>query len=577
MRNKDINEGTPVEHTPRNLAWSPDGTMIAFVMDVPLKTEPLAKLGVKKPKGAKWAEPFKVIETARFRRDGRGFIAPARSHIFVVPADGGAPRQLTHGNFDHAGPLSWTPDSQSILFSANRHAGWELETVEADIFSIDLSGTLTQITNLPGAERSPTPSPDGKKIAYIYSENKALSFWIDRLTLIDANGQNERVLTGDFDHSISNISWTRNGKAITYLFDRRGERYVGQTDLAGRHTTLARGVGGTTVGRPYTSGDYSMAPDGTIAYTSASSQRPADVAIVQNGKTRIVTDLNSDLLGEKTLGAVNEISFTSKDGEDIQGWYITPPNFDPGKNYPLILEIHGGPAAAYGPHFSLELQRYAAAGYVVVYDNHRGSTSYGERFGLLLHHQYPGVGDFEDHMAAVDAVIAKGFIDTDQLYIAGGSAGGVATAYAVGLTNRFKAAVAHKPIINWTSKVLTADSYIYQSRHQFPGMPWEEFDHYWARSPLSLAGNVTTPTLLMTGEEDYRTPITESEQFYQALKLRGIDTALVRVPGSSHGIAGRPSRMIGKIEHTLAWFARYRSSDNAEPVDSTPTSISSKD
>ena len=361
-------------------------------------------------------------------------------------------------------------------------------------------------------------------------------------------------------------------QGFIFSYDDRGERFVGLAHLQGDVEARIRGVGGTTIGRPYNSGSFSAATNGVIAYTAADPHRPADIAIADNGNAERITDLNGDALGHKSLGTVTDMVFSSPvGGEEIHGWYITPPNFDPEKKYPLILEIHGGPAAAYGPHFAAELQRYAAEGYVVVYDNHRGSSSYGERFGMLLHHKYPSRDDFADHMAAVDAVIAKGFIDTDNLFIAGGSAGGVATAYAVGLTDRFNAAVAHKPIINWTSKVLTADSYIYQSRHQFPGLPWEALEHYWERSPLSLAGKVTTPTMLMTGEEDYRTPITESEQFYQALTLRGIDTALVRVPGSSHGIASRPSRMIGKIEHTLAWFARYRSDVPAVTGDAQTT------
>ena len=158
----------------------------------------------------------------------------------------------------------------------------------------------------------------------------------------------------------------------------------------------------------------------------------------------------------------------------------------------------------------------------------------------------------------MDALIAKGFIDSNNLFIAGGSAGGIATAYAIGLTDRFNAAAITKPVINWVSKVLTADSYLGQIRNQFPGMPWDNVEHYWKRSPLSLVGNVTTPSLIMTGEEDRRTPISESEQFYQALKLQKVDTVLIRVPGSPHGIAGRPSRMISKIEYTLAWFKQYQ-------------------
>ena len=223
-----------------------------------------------------------------------------------------------------------------------------------------------------------------------------------------------------------------------------------------------------------------------------------------------------------------------------------------------MVEIHGGPHLAYGPHFSAELQRYAAQGYVVFYDNHRGSSSYGERFAMLLKYKYSSKEDFADHNSGVDAMIDKGFIDKDNLFIAGGSAGGIATAYAIGLTDRFNAAVVVKPVINWLSKVLTADSGLVQIPTQFPGMPWEHVEHYWQRSPLSLVGNVTTPTMLMTGEKDLRTPMAETEQYYQALKLRKIDTVLVKIPGAPHGIAGKPSRMVSKIEHTLAWFEKYK-------------------
>jgi len=273
-----------------------------------------------------------------------------------------------------------------------------------------------------------------------------------------------------------------------------------------------------------------------------------------------LTALNDDLLGNRTLGTVTEVVYQSSfDGTEIQGWYMTPPDFTPGEKYPLILEIHGGPHLAYGPYFSAEMQLMASAGYVVFYDNHRGSTGYGEDFALLLQYKYASTEDFADHMSGVDVMIDRGIADPGNLFITGGSAGGIASAYAIGLTNRFNAAAVAKPVINWISKTLTGDSYINQISHQFPGPPWEEFDHYWKRSPLSLVGNMTTPAMLITGEEDYRTPISETEQLYQALKLKGVDVVMVRVPGSSHGIAGRPSRLIAKVDNILEWFRRYRS------------------
>ncbi len=554
---------TNLTEAPSDLAWSPDGRSIAFVMDEMVKKEPFAKLP-KKPEGADWAEPFNTIEEMRYRFDGEGFLKPAYTHIFVVPADGGAARRLTSGDFNHEGPLSWSSDSKSIVFSANRNENWERETVESDVFRIDLDGTLHQITSKGGAESEPVVSPSGRQIAYVGAENKGLAFRISQLYVMNADGSGARSLTEGLDRSVESLSWDAGGRGVYYIYDDRGARKVGYVRLNGQRRIVAEGLGGIVTTRPYVSGAYSVARNGAVAFTKGASDRPADVAITSGSRTRQLTSLNEDALGAKKLGDVHEVIYRSSlDDVEIQGWYVTPPDFDPAKKYPLILEIHGGPHAAYGPGFSLEIQRFAAEGYVVFYDNHRGSSSYGEAFGLLLQHKYPSRDDFADHMSGVDAMIAKGFVDEDQLYVTGGSAGGVSTAYLVGLTDRFRAAVAAKPIINWTSKVLTGDIYVYQIEHQFPGKPWEEFQHYWDRSPISLVGNVTTPTMLLTGEEDFRTPISESEQFYQALKLRGIDTAMVRVPGSGHGIAGRPSRLIGKIEHILGWFERYK--DDGEP------------
>jgi len=207
------------------------------------------------------------------------------------------------------------------------------------------------------------------------------------------------------------------------------------------------------------------------------------------------------------------------------------------------------------------VQLYAAAGYVVLYANPRGSTSYGEEFGNLIHHAYPG-NDYDDLLSIVDATIARGYVDTSRLFVTGGSGGGVLTAWIVGKTDRFRAAVVAKPVIHWTSFVLTADAYNFFYKYWFPGYPWDEIEHYWKRSPLSLVGNVKTPTMLLTGDADWRTPISESEQFYQALQLRGVDSALVRIPGASHGIASRPSRLIAKIAHILEWFARHDVTDD---------------
>jgi dipeptidyl aminopeptidase/acylaminoacyl peptidase len=543
--------------SPSALTWSPDGQHLAFTMSVDANERPFSIKMPAKPKGAKWSEPFQYIDKARYQADGRGVLDPAYTHIFVVPAEGGTARQLTSGNYHHRGGLSFAADGQRIFFSANRSDNWEYEPAEADIYAVSLSGEITQITDAPGREFAPTVSPNGRYIAYAKRDNKKLAYRNTYLHVMNIDGSHDRQLSADIDNSVSNYQWKGND-GLYYQQMLRGIDQVDYVSLDGAHRNILKGMGGVSLGRPYTSGTFHAVGE-TVAFTRGRTDRPADLFVKKGGAEKQLTALNEDIFGHKTFGEVKEITYTSSiDGEEIQGWYILPPDYDPTKKYPMIIEIHGGPHLAYGPVFTAELQRMAAEGYIVFYNNHRGSTGYGERFALLLQNKYSSKYDFADHMSGVDALIDKGLVDPEQLFITGGSAGGIATAYAIGLTDRFKAAVVAKPVINWLSKVLTADSGLYQIPHQFPGMPWEEVEHYWQRSPLSLVGNVTTPTLLITGVNDKRTPMSETEQFYQALKLRKVETVLVKVPGASHGIASRPSRMVGKIENIIGWFDKYR-------------------
>ena len=556
---------TQVEKSMENVVWSPNGEWLAFTMEVPApKTDYVKSIYTpKKPKGAKWAKKPAVIEKARYQADGRGMLKPAYSHIFVVPSMGGTARQITAGNYQHQSKLTWSPDSTAIIYSANLDDDWEYQGFETNLYSISISdGKNTQITDRKGAEFSASYSPDGKRLAYLTRKNDPVPYENTQLVVRNLKSDNVSTVSEKLDRGIADYAWQSNSSFIVQ-YDDRGMRVLSRLSTSGKNQQLTNKLSGSTLGRPYISGSFSLASNGAIAFSLGSAQRPADLGYWYKGKVQQLTKLNDDVLGHRTLGEVQAIQYKSAfDGEPIQGWYITPPNFDPSKKYPLLLEIHGGPHLAYGPHFTAELQRYAADGYVVFYANHRGSTSYGERFAMLLDGKYSSKEDFADHNSGVDAMIAKGFIDENNLFIAGGSAGGIATAYAIGLTNRFNAAVITKPVINWVSKVLTADSYLGQIRNQFPGVPWENLEHYWQRSPISLVGNVTTPSLIMTGEDDRRTPMSESEQFYQALKLKQVDTALVRIPGSPHGIAGKPSRMIAKIEHTLAWLRQYHTKND---------------
>jgi acylaminoacyl-peptidase len=555
---------TKLTAAPAGPDWSPDGKHIAFLMHVPRKEKPFIDLPGK-PAGAEWAAPPRVIRTVLYRFDGRGYLKEGHTHAFVVPATGGTPRQLTRAPLDlgpgiATGGLAWTPDSKSLLVSAMRQPDGEHEPLNSEIYRISLAdGTCTALTARVGPDHSPAVSPDGTRVAYLGFDDRRQSYQRTRLYLMIADGKEARPLAPGFDRSMRSPVWARDGKRIFFLFDEEGDTKVGAVTLAGKVSTLVRHVGGTTLGRPYASGSFSAADDGTLAYTLTDPGHPADVAVVRPGeKPRRLTDLNAGLFAQRRLGAVEEVRYRSAhDGQAIHGWVVKPPHFDPGKKYPLILEIHGGPFANYGPRFSVEMQLYAAAGYVVFYANPRGSTSYGEKFASLIHHAYPG-HDYDDLMSGVDAVLAKGYVDRDNLFVTGGSGGGVLTAWIVGKTHRFRAAVSAKPVINWYSFVLTADMYPFFTRYWFPGPPWRHAEHYLKRSPLALVGNVKTPTMLLVGEEDHRTPISEAEQFYQALKLRKVDAVLVRVPGASHNIGARPSQMMAKVACVLKWFETHR-------------------
>ena len=550
---------TGLPDSPSSIAWSPDGRQLAYAMFVP---DEGARLGtpLPRPEGASWADPLQVITAVTYRYDGQGYLRAGYDQLFLVSSEGGAPRQLSYGPYNNGGPLSWTRDGRTILFSGNRSENWEREALNTEIYALDVaSNRISALTSRDGPDAEPAVSPDGRLIAFTGFDDQRRSYENAILYVMNADGSNRRALTAALDRSVGGPIWAADGRSVYVQYDDRGETKVARVGLDGAVRTVAEGLGGADFDRPYTGGSFSVARDGAIALSGGSATRPPDVVLVRGAARRQLTRLNADLLDGKTLGEVRRIAIASSaDQRPIDAWITLPPTYTQGQRVPLILEIHGGPFAAYGPHFSTDDQLYAAAGYAVLSVNPRGSTSYGAEFANLIHHAYPGQ-DYDDLISAVDAAIAQGFADPERLFVTGGSGGGVLTAWIVGKTNRFRAAATQKPVIDWSSFVLTSDSTPFFSRYWFGRYPWEDPQGYWARSPLSLVGNVTTPTLVVVGSEDYRTPVSEAEQYYTALQLRGVPTALVKVPGASHGgIASRPSQSGAKAAAILAWFERYR-------------------
>ncbi|MGB5371692.1 MAG: S9 family peptidase [Flavobacteriaceae bacterium] len=557
MDTKETQALTNTPDAPGQVSWSQDDNHLAFTMFVPKKQESIIKLP-EKPEGAKWNAPPIYIDKMNYRADGAGYLKSGNDQIFTLSLDGGTPRQRTFTDNDHGAPF-WGKDQKELYFSANLHENSDFEPANSEVYRLNLQdGSITAITDRFGPDNGGALSPDGKGIAYTGFDDTFQGYQVTHLYVMDVDGSNARVVSKDFDRDVQQIQWASDGKGIYFQYDEEGDGKIGYVTLGGKVTKITDQLGGLSLGRPYNQADFTVSNTGRFAYTLGGTEHPADLGAYEKGSAKRLTRLNDDLFSFRSLGKVQELWWESSfDQRKIQGWVVTPPNFDPTKKYPMILEIHGGPFQSYGSVFTAEIQLYAAAGYVVLYTNPRGSTSYGQEFGNLIHHDYPN-HDYDDLMSGVDALLAKGYVDEKNLFVTGGSGGGVLSAWIVGKTNRFKAAVVAKPVINWYSFVLYSDNPGFFYKYWFPNKPWEDPENYLKRSPLSYVGNVTTPTMLLTGEEDYRTPIAESEQFYAALKLQKVESALVRIPGASHGIADKPSNLVAKIAAVLAWFEKYK-------------------
>ena len=558
IANNSVQKLTNFQYSISSIKWSPDDSYLLFSSFIDDKRDKLIKIP-EKPKGAKWNDPPVEITDLNYRYDGSGYRKPGETQFFTVPITGGTPRQISNIPAEKRAFQGEWIDNNTIVFSANLNEDSDYNTNNTEIYTLDInSGIQKALTSRVGPDNSPKVSNDNSLIAYLGYDDEYLSYQQNSIYIMRIDGSEKYKIELDLDRNISNIYWSGDDKKIFFQYDDNGITKIGSTTLDGKLDFIIDEVGGLSFSRPYSGGFFSLSKNDRYSFTYGTVYNPADLAVGYEGSKNRLTNLNMDLFDYKKLGNVEEIWYKSSfDGEMIQGWIVKPPNFDESKKYPLILEIHGGPHTNYGFHFSSEVQLFASKGYVVLYTNPRGSTSYGKEFANLIHHNYPSQ-DYDDLISGVDNLIERGYIDENNLFVTGGSGGGVLTSWIIGKTDRFAAAVVAKPVINWYSFVLYADNIGYYYKYWFKDLPWVDPESYLKRSPISYVGNVKTPTMVLTGEKDYRTPMAESEQFYAGLKLNKVESILVRIPNASHGIASKPSNLIAKVNAIISWFEKYK-------------------
>ena len=541
---------TRLTETPSDLRWSPDGKWVSFRMIVPARNDLRIDMPAA-PRGAKWTEAPRQVSKLNYRRDREGFIEEGNRHIFVISADGGTPRQVTTGAFDH-GPAEWMADGKSLVFSGLREPDAEYRWRESEIYAVDVAtGATRQLTMHAGPDGNATPSPDGRLIAFTSMDSTSDTWRDSRLFVMNADGSGRKSISESLDRSPNGLMWAHDGSGVYFNVENEGSRNLYFASVAGQ-------VKQVTTGKQVLS--VSDIAGALAVGVMSTSSHPNDIVAIdlRAPAPKWLTAVNEDVLSGKTLATTEEFWYRSVDGFRIQGWIVKPPNFDPAKKYPMMLEIHGGPHAMYNGGFNFARQDHAAKGYVILYTNPRGSTGYGSAFGNAIKNAYPGK-DYDDLMAGVDTVIGRGYVDSRNMFVFGCSGGGVLTAWIVGKTDRFAAASSNCPVVNWMSFVGTTDGSGWY--YNFEKRPWEDPTEHLKRSPLMYVGNVKTPTMLMTGVLDLRTPISQTEEFYEALKFRKVPTLMVRFNEEYHGTSSKPSNYLRTQLYLRAWFDRYSRKD----------------
>ena len=557
-----VTQVTRVSEPIGDMRWSPDGKQIGFSMFVPKERQWHIDMP-DAPAGAKWTAAPKYETDLHYRQDRRGFNRSGFTHLFVVPSDGGTPRAVTSGDWNvggrfdgQAGAVSWdwAPDGRTVYVVGMNDSRADANYRNANIYSVEVETGFTKRLNAQdGAWSGVAVSPDGRKIAFEGFPSSKASYQADEVFLMNADGSAPQKIT-TIDRDPGQVLWARDGSGVFFNVSENGTTNV--------YFAPASGTGATKL----TSGAQvlnlaSLSRTGVGAGTRATPLEPPDVARIDLSKRGAaatvaqLTHVNDDVLGHLKLGSVERITAKSTGNTDVEGWVVKPPGFNAGKKYPLVFEIHGGPHGMYNVGFSPAYQNFAASGFVVLYTNPRGSTGYGSAFGNAIEKNYPGP-DYDDLMAAVDALVAKGYIDSERMYVGGCSGGGVLSSWVIGHTDRFAAAAVRCPVIDWLSMAGHTDIPLFT--YQFFDKPfWEDPKPWLDHSSLMYVGKVKTPTLLMTGELDMRTPMPQSEEYYAALKMRGVPAALLRFEGEYHGTSSKPSNWIRTQLYMMSWYNQW--------------------
>jgi dipeptidyl aminopeptidase/acylaminoacyl peptidase len=571
----DGGEARPLTDIPKGaaaLVWSPDGRSIAF------STTTLAKDFQTKNGNAEESD-VRVITSARYRMNGEGYREPDRpAHIWVVevPQTMGAPQKakpITTGEFGES-DITWSRDGSKIYFTSKRVKEPDFEPPDSDLYMVSAGGgDVTKVASIDGPIGALSLSPDGRRIAFIGEINRdggaPRSYSQPDLFVTSLEpGSVPKNLTTAYDFDIeggiggdqapprggsqSIPYWSADGRGVFVVSAEQGRANLKRVDVETGKTT------------PLTDSNFDLfsyhaTADGSrVAALISTPTNIGDLFLIDgaSGRMQQLTQINRELLARLNLTEPEMIWYKSFDGRRIQAWVQRPPDFQPGIKYPMILDIHGGPHTAYGYTFDHEFQWLAAKGYVVLYPNPRGSTTYGQEFGNVIQFHYPG-DDFKDLIAGVDELITRGWVDPEKLGVTGGSGGGVLTNWTVGHTNRFKAAVSQRSIADWAGWWYTADIIM---PAWFHGAPWESEADFKERSPITYVEKIKTPLMLIEGESDFRTPPADGgEQMFRALRYLKIPTAMIRFPGETHELSrsGKPAHRVERLQHIAAWFDKY--------------------